>query len=114
MENSKEVKQMKLEQMTLFDLLEEYDHGWKKIPDDASVLIHGINVINVIDSGIKKEGNIEFAARGFVNDKQCWIGCVRGSNGESIAIMYAKDLSEGEQNDIRTKVESAADNQKEV
>ena len=105
---------MKLEQMTLFDLLEEYDHGWKKIPDDASVLIHGINVINVIDSGIKKAGNIEFAARGFVNDKQCWIGCVRGSNGEAIAIMYAKDFEEGEVNDIRTKVESAADNQKEV
>lgn len=105
---------MKLEQMTLFDLLEEYDHGWKKIPDDASVLIHRINVINVIDTGIKKEGNIEFAARGFVNDKQCWIGCFRGSNSEAIAIMYAKDFSEGEQNDIRTKVESAADNQKEV
>lgn len=105
---------MKLEQMTLFDLLEEYDHGWKKIPDDASVMIHGINVINVIDTGIKKEGNIEFAARGFVNDKQCWIGCVRGSGGEAIAIMYAKDFLEGEQNDIRTKVESAADNQKEV
>lgn len=38
----------------------------------------------------------------------------RGSNGESIAIMYAEDFSEGEHNDIRTKVESAADNQKEV
>lgn len=101
--------------MTLFDLLKEYDHGWKKIPDNARVMtINGPGVTTVLDTGIKKEGNIEFAARGFVNDKQCWIGCVRGSKGESIAIMYAKDFSEGEQNDIRTKVESAADNQKEV
>lgn len=105
---------MELEQMTLFDLLEEMDHQWKKIPDDAAVFIHGYKVINVIDSGIKKEKNIEFAARGFVNDKEYWIGCVSGSSDEAIAIMYAKDFSEGEQNDIRTKVESAADNQKEV
>jgi len=105
---------MELTQMTLFDLLEEYEHGWKKIPDDAKVLIHGINVINVIDTGIKKEGNIEFAARGFVNDKQFWIGCVRGSNGEAIAIMYANDFSERDKDDIRTKVESTVDHPEEV
>ena len=87
---------MELEQMTLFDLLEEMDHQWKKIPDDAAVFIHGYKVINVIDSGIKKEKNIEFAARGFVNDKEYWIGCVRGSSDEAIAIMYADDFEERE------------------
>ena len=80
-----------LEQMTVFDLLEEVNQEWKKIPDDASVLIHGERVINVIDGGIKKEKNIEFKARGFMNDVEYWIGCVRGSNDEAIAIMYAED-----------------------
>lgn len=79
------------EQMTIFDLLEERGSTWKKIPDNAHVIIFGMSVINVIDSGIKKEENIEFAARGFMDGAQYWIGCVRGSNNEVIAIMYAED-----------------------
>lgn len=106
---------MKLEKMTLFDLLEEYDHEWKKIPDNARVMsCCGPGVMTVLDTGIKKKENIEFAVRGFVDNEEAYLGCFHGSNGETIAIMYAKDFLEGEQNDIRTKVESAADNQKEV
>lgn len=94
---------MKLEQMTIFDLLAETKHDWKKIPDEASVRIWGEDVINVIDCGIKKEENIEFAARGFINDEQFWIGCVRGSSGEAIAIMYAEDLVKEEVEDLLKK-----------
>ena len=106
---------MKLEQMTLFDFLEEYGHEWKKIPDNARVMTcRGPGVMTVLDTGIKKKENIEFAVQGFIDNQLVCLGCFRGSNGEAIAIMYTEDFSEGEQNDIRTKVESAADNQKEV
>ena len=96
---------MKLEQMTIFDLLAEMKHDWKKVPDEASVRISGFNVINVIDSGIKKEENIEFAIHGFVNNERCWIGCVSGSNGETIPIMYADDLNKDESDDLLKKEE---------
>ena len=76
--------------------------------------ITGPGVTTVLDTGIKKKENIEFAVRGFVDNEAVYLGCFHGYNGETIAIMYAEVFSEGEQNDIRTKVESAADNQKEV
>ena len=88
---------MELEQMTLFDLLIEFGHEWKKIPDNARVMsCGGPGVTTVLDTGIKKKENIEFAVHGFVDNQLCWIGCVNGSNGEAIAIMYADDFEEDE------------------